>query len=321
MAEPTSMPPNMSSAETSSWIRSLRGPKPDLDAWKPSAFEVEDELARSGSVDPTGTVFITNRECPFTCLMCDLWQYTTDESVPLGAVDAQVEHALALMPDIRHVKLYNAGNFFDDKAITPEDRAAIAARVGGYETVVLENHPKLIDERVAAWRDEAGTTVDVAMGLETVNPDVLPRLNKRMTLGDFEAATTRLLADDINVRAFVLVRAPFMSEAEGVEWACRSVEWAFSVGVECCAVIPTRAGNGALDSLAASGDFASPKLTSLEEVLDHCVGLGQGRVFADLWDVGLISGCPECATARIKRLRALNLSQKVTGRVVCACGT
>lgn len=321
MAEPTSMPPDMSSAETNSWIRSLRSPKPDLDAWEPYAFEVEDELSRGGSVDPTGTVFITNRECPFTCLMCDLWQYTTDESVPLGAVDAQVETALAMMPDIRHVKLYNAGNFFDDRAITPEDRAAVAARVGGFETVVLENHPNLVDDRVAGWRDTAGTNVDVAMGLETIHPDVLPRLNKRMTADDFESATAKLLTVDINVRAFVLVRAPFMTEEEGVEWACRSVEWAFSVGVECCSVIPTRAGNGALDALAASGEFAQPSLASLEEVADHCVGLGKGRVFADLWDVDRIAACPDCLAARVDRLRTLNHTQQVLGRIVCACGT
>jgi archaeosine synthase beta-subunit len=315
------MPLDMSAGETNRWIRSLRGSKPDLDAWKPYAFEVEDELSRAGSVDPTGTVFITNRECPFTCLMCDLWQYTTDESVPMGAVDAQVEHALEHMPDIRHLKLYNAGNFFDDKAITPDDRASIAARVGSCETVIVENHPKLVDDRLVAWRDEAGTNVDVAMGLETVHPDVLPRLNKRMTLSDFEAATSVLLAEDINVRAFVLVRVPFMTEEEGVEWACRSVEWAFSIGVECCSVIPTRAGNGALDVLASSGEFAPPTFASLEAVADHCVGLGQGRVFVDLWDMDRIAACPDCTAERIERLRAMNHTQRVTGRIVCACGT
>jgi hypothetical protein len=112
-----------------------------------------------------------------------------------------------------------------------------------------------------------------------------------------------------------------MTEEEGVEWACRSVEWAFSVGVECCSVIPTRAGNGALDALAASGEFAPPSLASLEEVADHCVGLGKGRVFADLWDVDRIAACPDCRAARVDRLRTLNHTQQVLGRIVCACGT
>lgn len=302
------------------WIRSKRTPKNELDPWKPYAFEVEDERSRAGTVDPTGTVFITNRECPFTCLMCDLWKYTTDESVPVGAVDTQVAQALDEMPDIRHVKLYNAGNFFDDRAISPEDRGRIAGRMDRYETVVLENHPKLTDHRVAEWRDACRTEVDVAMGLETVHPEVLQRLNKRMTIYDFAAATKRLRGADIHVRAFILVRPPFLDEEEGVEWACRSLEWAFEHGVECCSVIPTRAGNGALDALAASGDFAPPTLRSLEAVTEHGLGLGAGRVFADLWDIELIADCPVCARARVERLRTMNLEQRAPAPVVCvAC--
>jgi archaeosine synthase beta-subunit len=306
-------------AEATKWIRSLRSEKSELDPWKPQAFEVEDERSRSGSVDPTGTVFITNRECPFTCLMCDLWKYTTDESVPAGAVDAQVAAALEGMPSVRHVKLYNAGNFFDDRAIAPADRAAIAARVGHLDSVILENHPKMLDDRAVAFRDAAGVAVDVAMGLETVHPQILPRLNKRMTLTDFEVATKRLRAADLHVRAFILVRAPFMTEAEGVEWACRSLDFAFSVGVECCSVIPTRAGNGALDALASRGDFAQPSLASLEAVAEYGVALGLGRVFSDLWDVERIAHCPRCAQARITRLRRMNLDQIVPAPVTCDC--
>ena len=226
---------------TSAWIRSLSASKPSFDPWVPQAVQVEGEHARDGSTASVGTVFITNRECPFTCLMCDLWKYTTDESVPAGAVDRQVEVALERMDGVTQVKLYNAGNFFDDRAILPADRERIATRLGHLDVVIVENHPKLVDDRVRAFHDAVGTEVDVAMGLETVHPEILPRLNKRMTLADFEAATARVLAMGLQVRAFILVRAPFMSEAEGVEWACRSIDFAFSIGVECCAVIPTRA--------------------------------------------------------------------------------
>ena len=305
--------------DTNAWIRSLRAPKPSFDPWVPQALQVEDERARDGSTASVGTVFITNRECPFTCLMCDLWKYTTDESVPAGAVDRQVEVALGQMGGIRQVKLYNAGNFFDDRAIAPADRERIARRLGHLDVVIVENHPKLVDDRVSAFRDAVATEVDVAMGLETVHPEILPRLNKRMTLADFEAATRRLRAMGLQVRAFILLRAPFMSEAEGVEWACRSIDFAFSVGVECCSVIPTRAGNGALDALAAEGHFLPPTLDSLEIVAAYGVGLEQGRVFADLWDVDRIATCDRCAAARVERLRKLNLTQTTPQRVPCDC--
>ena len=42
----------------------------------------------------------------------------------------------------------------------------------------------------------------VALGLETVHPQVLPALNKQMTLDDFAQAVDYLLRHDIAVRAF-----------------------------------------------------------------------------------------------------------------------
>ena len=79
---------------------------------RPYAFLVEPERTRAGTIEDTAVIFLTNRECPFRCLMCDLWKNTTDERVPDGAIADQVEHALAHLPPACHVKLYNAGNFF-----------------------------------------------------------------------------------------------------------------------------------------------------------------------------------------------------------------
>src|SRR5205823_2935469 len=129
-----------------------------------------------------------------------------------------------------------------------------------------------------ALRDMLRPALQVAMGLETVHPDVLPRLNKRMTLADLERATRFLSSHDIAVRAFILLRPPFLDEPEGVHWAKESLRFAFDVGVECCVVIPTRPGNGALEELQRQGHFAPPRLESLEEVHEYGIGLRRGRV-------------------------------------------
>ncbi|MCA9056229.1 MAG: radical SAM protein, partial [Planctomycetaceae bacterium] len=111
--------------------------------WQPYHSLVEDERTADGTVEPVGTIFLTNRECPFHCLMCDLWKNTLTERVPTGAIPAQIDAALAALPPVRHVKLYNSGNFFDAQAIPPEDHAAIASRLHGMRTVIVENHPRL----------------------------------------------------------------------------------------------------------------------------------------------------------------------------------
>jgi hypothetical protein len=301
-------------------IVAARPARQAVDPWRPYAFLVEPEHSAAGRVEDVATIFLTNRECPFKCLMCDLWRNTTETTVPVGAIPAQIDYALARLPAARHVKLYNSGNFFDRQAIPPADYGAIIERVRGFETVIVENHPKLCAAPVAAFQRELGTELEVALGLETVHPEILPRLNKRMTLDDFARAAQFLQEHGTHVRCFILLKPPPLEEQEGIDWAVRSLEHAFDQGARCCAVIPTRAGNGIMDRLQAAGNFTPPALRSLEQVLERGLRLGRGRVFADLWDAERFAECPRCAGARIERVRRMNLLQKVLPAVECECG-
>ena len=274
-----------------------------------------------GEVVDVASIFITNKECPFRCLMCDLWKNTTTESSVVGAVPDQIEWALEKLPPVKHVKLYNSGNFFDAQAIPRDDWPRIVTLVGDLESVIVECHPRLVDRRAEEFAGMLGAELQIAMGLETVDPEVLPRLNKRMTLQDYEAAAELLLAAGIPVRAFILLKAPFQDEQQGVDWAQRSLDYAFSIGIECCVVIPTRAGNGAMEQLAAQGLFTPPAIRSLEQVLEYGIGLGRGRTFVDLWDIDSLLQCPACAVARKDRLAEMNLTQMLGPPVDCDCGT
>jgi radical SAM enzyme (TIGR01210 family) len=311
--------PSTSLELTDRWILAQRPPKPAADPLKPQAFFVEPERTASGTVDDVATLFLTNRECPFRCLMCDLWKQTTDRRVPDGAIPAQIEYALARMPAAAHVKLYNAGNFFDAQAIPLADHGRIARLLEPFQSVLVECHPLLVGERCLTFRDRLRPALQVAIGLETVHPQVLPRLNKRMTLADFERACRFLVANDVAVRAFILLRPPFLNEPEGIEWAMRSLDFAFDVGVECCSIIPTRGGNGAMERLAERGEFSPPRLESLEAVLEYGLSLRRGRVFADLWDVERFYPCADCGPARAARLLAMNRTQTVPPPVFCDC--
>ncbi|MFQ5641151.1 MAG: radical SAM protein [bacterium] len=299
------------------WILHHRPPKNTVSAWRPYDFLVEQERTADGLVEDVATVFLSNRECPLRCLMCDLWKNTTDERVPDGAIPTQIRWALERMPETRHIKLYNSGNFFDSQAIPGKDLPAIAELLHPFKSVVVESHPRLIDEHAVVFKNRLAPDLQVAMGLETVHPQILPKLNKRMTLADFETAVQFLTANHIQVRAFILLRPPFMNESDGVLWAKRSLDFAFDAGVECCTIIPTRTGNGALERLREQDLFSPPTIASLEEVVEYGVWLQRGRVFADLWDAHTFSFCDACIEARLKRLEQINLSQTVLPKISC----
>jgi radical SAM enzyme (TIGR01210 family) len=259
--------------------------------------------------------------------MCDLWRHTLTETVPEGAIAAQVRAALSDLGGASILKLYNAGSFFDPAAIPPGDYEPVAAQCAGAERVIVECHPSFLwgsgRRRCLEFRDHLhsrGVRLEVAIGLETVQPEVLARLNKRMTLDEFRAAAGFLHTHDIDLRVFVLLRAPWQSEAEGIHWAQRSVEFGFAQGATVCCIIPTRGGNGAMEALAAEGEFSPPQLRSLECVLEQGLSLQRGRVLADLWDIEKLPHCSLCAPLRIERIRLMNGLQHPPAPVTCPCG-
>jgi radical SAM enzyme (TIGR01210 family) len=314
------------SHERDEWILARRGARNAVEARRPHACLQEEERAESGEVVSVATIFLVNRECPWRCLMCDLWQNTLTDSVPPGAIPEQIDFALNQLGHApgtpgaaRQIKLYNSGSFFDSRAIPVADHHAIAERTRSFERVIVECHPALVGERCLPFRDRLIGRLEVAMGLETACPEVLAALNKRMTLEDFARAARFLREHDISLRVFVLVKPPFMDESVALEWATRSIDFAFDCGASVVSLIPTRAGNGSLEELAAQGSFSPPRLVTLEAAHDYGVRLQRGRVFADMWDVERFTNCPRCVSARKERLRRMNLEQTVLPRIECDC--
>ncbi len=301
------------------WILSNRPGKNPVSHTRPYACFVEKERMPNNQVEDVATLFLTNKECPFHCLMCDLWKNTTDYKVPEGAILAQIEWALEKLPEASHIKLYNSGNFFDRQAIPPSDIPMIADLLNSFKTVTIENHPRLVDKRCLTFQDLLKPDLHLAMGLETVHPKILKRLNKQMTLEDFNRAANFLTKNNISVRAFILLRPPFLTEEEGVKWAKKSIDFAFNAGMECCVIIPTRAGNGALEFLQKARLFSPSRIESLEEVLEYGLRLKFGRIFADLWDIDKFSRCEECHASRTHRIKQMNITQELAPPIYCDC--
>lgn len=312
----------MEAAHSTGWIRALRPPKETVDPFLPLGHLWEEERTGAGTI-PTLTVFLAGAECPFTCIYCDLWKRTLEGPTPPGALPAQLRRVLEVesLPSSAAIKLYNASNFFDPRALPPEDEPALLELLTPFVLVTVECHPRLVGPRCLEFADRLEGRLEVAVGLETVHPDALPRLNKQMTLADFDRAARLLRSSDIGLRAFVLVGVPFLARDEAVDWAVRSAEYAFQRGAGRVSLIPVRGGNGALEELERDGSFSPPDLGQLECAFERALELEGGMVQADLWDARLFTSCDACATARIERLARMNLTGRPEPRAGCrVCG-
>ena len=129
---------------------------------------------------------------------------------------------------------------------TAAAHAQLDAIVGSF--VSLQDYGRYL-QHLLAFREPIETAVLSARPLE--------KLNKRMTVEDFRQAAEFLKHHNIDLRVFILLRPPFQTEAEGLEWACHSLDVAAECGATVCSLIPTRGGNGALEAM---GEIAVPGL-------------------------------------------------------------
>ena len=270
------------------------------------------------------TVFLAGAECPFTCSFCDLWKWTVDGATPPGALTTQLARVLEAHagPAPDRIKLYNASNFFDRRAVPLEDLAGMVRLTSPFGSVTVESHANTVGPGTLAFARQLSGRLEVAMGLETIHPAAVAQLNKRLDLPRFDRAAAFLADSDIDLRVFVLLGAPFVSASEVVSSTVSTVEYAVERGASVVSVIPVRGGNGEMERLLAAGHFDPPSLTQLDLVLDGCVQFTDAVVTADLWDIEQLPACEYCRAARIERLRRLNTSGHAEPRIACdACST
>src|SRR5690625_6446058 len=71
------------------------------------------------------------------------------------------------------------------------------------------------------------------MGIETLHPEVLRKLNKNFTFEEVRCAAAYLSALDIDMRAFLLLNPPFLlHETENETWILKSHEILSELGLD-----------------------------------------------------------------------------------------
>lgn len=304
-------------------IRRLRPPRARVDPYRAHGTLLEKERRPDGTIEDSLTLFLAGAECPFACSFCDLWQWTIDAPTPPGALTAQVERALSShegnKPD--RVKLYNASNFFDPRAVPSDDAKGIARLLSAISALTVESHAATIGERTIDFARLIPGQLEVAIGLESIHPVAMAESNKRLDLARFDRAVTQLNEHGIDLRVFVLLGMPYVPASESVDWTVRTVEHAARLGASVVSIIPVRPGNGELERLRQLGFFTPPTLRQLERALGATIGQSRTVVTADLWDINRLAACERCRDGRVERLRAANLSGVLESAPSCeVCG-
>ncbi|MFW5956117.1 MAG: archaeosine biosynthesis radical SAM protein RaSEA [Halorhabdus sp.] len=245
----------------------------------------------------------------------------------LAQIDAALEHERERHDgNCRQVKIYTSGSFLDEREVPAETRRAIAERFADRDRIVVESLPDFVDrEKIADFR-ELGLETDVAIGLETATDRIRQDcVNKYFEFADFEDACAEAVAADAGVKAYLLLKPPFLGEQEAIDDMIHSIERC--AGVEGCHTVSMNPTNvqryTEVEQLYFEGGYRPPWLWSVLTVLRETAGTDV-TVVSDPVGHGSDRGphnCGDCDDRVQTAIKDFTLRQdeSVFTQVECSC--
>jgi len=222
------------------------------------------------------------------------------------------------------IKIYTSGSFLDEREVGAETRRAIAETFADRDRIVVESLPDFVEREKLEEFTGQGLETDVAIGLETATDRVRHDcVNKYFDFEDFVAASEAADAAGAGVKAYLLMKPPFLSESEAIEDMKSSVrrcaEHAHTVSMN-----PTNVQRYTMvDELYFRDGYRPPWLWSVAEVLADTADV-DAIVVSDPVGHGSDRGphnCGECDDRVQKAIKDFDLRQdpSVFSEVSCDC--
>jgi len=281
------------------------------------------------------TVILKTSGCSWNrCRMCSY------RHVRIGAVEERdlIDQLLAQvswvrdhfhMEEIECVKIYTSGSFFDPVEVPLPARNALGTLFRG-KIVIAETRPEfVIPDRIASFReitDDGSHDIPlyIAMGLETRDDRIREKcINKGFSWEDFLRASKTARSAGAGVKAYLLLKPPFLTERESIDDAISSIK-ALQGIADMVSLNPCSVQNGTeLEYYWKRGEFRPPYLWSILSILSRA----QGHILCDPLDGGRERGahnCGMCDRSILQGIRDYSLSgdrDLVEGllEMECAC--
>jgi radical SAM enzyme (TIGR01210 family) len=303
------------------------------DPEEPTRVWIDEDLTPDGVRDSL-TIILNTGGCRWAraggCTMCGY----VAESVDGGAVshtalaeqlDAALTHeAESVSEPCPLVKIYTSGSFLDEREVGPETRALVAETFADRERVVVESLPDFVEPTKCRDFTDRGVALDVAIGLETATDRVRHDcVNKYFDFADYEAAADAAAAADAGIKAYLLLKPPFLAESEAVEDMVSSIrrcaEVAHTVSMNPCNVQRYTM----VEDLHHAGGYRPPWLWSVAHILERTTDV-DAIVVSDPVGHGSDRGphnCGECDDRVQTAIKDFDLRQdpSVFEEVECAC--
>ncbi|MCU0852286.1 MAG: archaeosine biosynthesis radical SAM protein RaSEA [Thermoplasmata archaeon] len=281
-----------------------------------------------GKVVDAGVIILRTSGCShFHKGGCSMCGYNIESAPGIGATDIrkQFEQAYERLRGVPALKVYTSGSFLDECEVPKDVADEILKRCADEHVHLLfESRPEYVtaerlDACLASHED-----LEVALGLESANDRVLRySINKGFAVRDYDNAASVLGAKGIPVRTYVLLKPPFLTEAEAVRDAQATIAHAAKVSAV-ISLNPVNVQKGTLvERLWRNWAYRPPWLWSVLKVLKESRPEAR-RLICDPTGGGKERGahnCGKCDDVILDSIKAFSLSQDVSrlGSPECEC--
>jgi len=222
------------------------------------------------------------------CAMCGHLAGTTrGKRITEDEYIAQFDSIIAKFDfsEIPMICIYNAGSFLNDNEIPPIAREHIYKKLSSIKQirhVIFETRPEYLSsdklEVMKSILDDK--RIEIGFGLESSNEYVRQMcLNKGYKIEEFLSGVKLLKKHGIFSLAYVLQKAPFLSESVAIDDAVTSIKWAFENGVDVVSLEPVSVQKNTLIHLLYSVEkYRPPWIWSVLKVISQVGNLGLVRI-------------------------------------------
>lgn len=258
---------------------------------KYSNINKKPELALTITLSPTGCEWAQQGGCTMcgefegsykeTILIKDPKFHIAQFAMAIG--DPQIwAAAKAEKCDISWLRINQEGNFFNEAEMNRTAQYAIlnlATHIRGLKKITVESRPQYLTEEVILniskiFKDN-GIKFEIGMGLEAKNEIIRNVcINKQEKNSDFVRAVSLLKQYGISPLAYIIIKPPFLTEAEAIDEAVVTAHFAHEIGFERISFEPMSIHPYTLvDALRQTGDYHAPWLWSVVEIAKRCADI------------------------------------------------
>ncbi len=237
------------------------------------------------------------------CTMCG-YNVESDQGITTEDLKVQLASVKGKYSGEPMVKIYTSGSFLDEREIPAEIRQEILEAFPQAKKIIFETRPEFVTDE--ALEELPKERLLVALGLESADDDVLRRsIRKGFTVADYTKAAETLRRHSIPVRTYLLLKPPFMTEANAIRDTTASITFARKYS-ESISVNPVNVQSGTvIEEMWRRGDYRSPWIWSLVEVLKAGWRQEGPRLFSSPSGAGTLRGVHNCDKCDRKVLDAV----------------